>query len=200
MFKDLNRPYIIAEISGKKSSVESGFRKQIEKAYSNVLKGPEFYELATRILDSEPMKARANDPKVVALKKQIKKMEQQLRKEGIDTLTGLPVGMTQEEFEGVKSGEITEPTGQFAADGGRIGAAEGGIMDLESSRQMYGLGKLVKKVTRSIKKIAKSPIGKAALLYAGGTYLGGLNAFGGSGTFMSNLKSGQGIGLSLIHI
>jgi hypothetical protein len=71
---------------------------------------------------------------------------------------------------------------------------EGGIMDLESSRQMYGLGKLVKKVTRSVKKIAKSPIGKAALLYAGGTYLGGLNAFGGSGTFISNLKSGQGIG------
>lgn len=33
------------------------------------------------------------------LKKQIKKMEQQLRKEGIDTLTGLPVGMAQEEFD-----------------------------------------------------------------------------------------------------
>ena len=37
-------------------------------------------------------------------------------------------------------------------------------MDFESARQMYGLGKLVKKVTRSVKKIAKSPIGKAALL------------------------------------
>ena len=66
----------IAEISGKKSSVESGFRKQIEKAYSNVLKGPDFYELATRILDSEPMKARAKDPKVIALKKQIKNLEE----------------------------------------------------------------------------------------------------------------------------
>ena len=44
-------------------------------------------------------------------------------------------------------------------------------MDFESSRQMYGLGKLVKKVTRSVKKIAKSPIGKAALLYAGGTWI-----------------------------
>ena len=40
---------------------------------------------------------------------------------------------------------------------------EGGIMDLESARQMYGLGKLVKKVTRSVKKIAKSPLGKAAI-------------------------------------
>lgn len=65
----------IAEISGKKSSEESGFQKQIEKAYSNVLKGPDFYELATRILDSEPMKARAKDPKVIALKKQIKNLE-----------------------------------------------------------------------------------------------------------------------------
>ena len=42
----------------------------------------------------------------------------------------------------------------------------GGEMDFESARQMYGLGKLVKKVTRSVKKIAKSPIGKAAILGA----------------------------------
>jgi len=33
----------------------------------------------------------------------------------------------------------------------------------EMGRQMYGLGKLVKKVTRGIKKVAKSPIGKIAL-------------------------------------
>ena len=50
---------------------------------------------------------------------------------------------------------------------------EGGIMDLESARQMYGLGKLVKKVTRSVKKIAKSPIGKAAIIGAGIYGLGG---------------------------
>jgi hypothetical protein len=69
---------------------------------------------------------------------------------------------------------------EFAADGGRIGAMdggmmspEGGIMDLESGRQMYFLGKLVKKATRAVKKIAKSPVGKAALLY-------GLGAMGGS--------------------
>ena len=40
---------------------------------------------------------------------------------------------------------------------------EGGIMDLESGRQMYFLGKLVKKATRAVKKVAKSPLGKAAL-------------------------------------
>ena len=55
-------------------------------------------------------------------------------------------------------------------------------------RQAYGLGSLVKKfkrgvkkVGRGIKKFAKSDLGKAALLYAGGTYLGGMKAFGGSG-------------------
>jgi hypothetical protein len=64
---------------------------------------------------------------------------------------------------------------RFMADGGMTNDApvEGGIMDLESGRQMYFLGKLVKKATRAVKKIAKSPIGKAALLYAGGSFLGG---------------------------
>ena len=62
--------------------------------------------------------------------------------------------------------------------GGRVGLMgggmpyEGGIMDLESARQMYGLGKLVKKATGAIKKIVKSPVGKAALAF--GVYkLGG---------------------------
>jgi hypothetical protein len=36
-------------------------------------------------------------------------------------------------------------------------------MDLETGRQMYFLGKLVKKATRAVKKITKSPLGKAAL-------------------------------------
>jgi len=57
--------------------------------------------------------------------------------------------------------------GVLKADGGRIdfmgGGPVGGIMDLESGRQMYFLGKLVKKATRAVKKIVKSPIGKAAL-------------------------------------
>ena len=50
----------------------------------------------------------------------------------------------------------------------------GGIMDLETGRQMYFLGKLVKKATRAVKKIVKSPLGKAAVL-------GGLAYFGGGG-------------------
>ena len=60
------------------------------------------------------------------------------------------------------------------ANGGNV---VGGEFDFESARQMYGLGKLVKKVTRTVKKIAKSPIGKAAILGAGAYY--GLNAFPG---------------------
>ena len=48
----------------------------------------------------------------------------------------------------------------YGADGGRSGFAGGGIADL---RQAYGLGKLVKKATKAISKVAKSPIGLAAL-------------------------------------
>jgi len=70
------------------------------------------------------------------------------------------------------------------ADGGRAGmmeggmmSPEGGIMDLESGRQMYFLGKLVKKATRAVKKIAKSPLGKAALFAAPFAFKGGLGTF-----------------------
>jgi hypothetical protein len=57
---------------------------------------------------------------------------------------------------------------RFAAEGGIMNDdVVGGEMDFESARQMYGLGKLVKKVTRTVKKIAKSPIGKAAIVGAG---------------------------------
>ena len=81
------------------------------------------------------------------------------------------------------------------ANGGRAGLAEGGmpyeggIMDLESARQMYGLGKLVKKVTRTVKKIAKSPIGKAALI-GGGLGLAGIGPFSG----LAKTKLGTALG------
>ena len=82
----------------------------------------------------------------------------------------------------------------FRANGGRIGAMdggmmspEGGIMDLETGRQMYFLGKLVKKATRAVKKVAKSPIGKAALLYAA---TAGLGAFGAGAA-----RAGTGLGI-----
>jgi len=78
---------------------------------------------------------------------------------------------------------------RFLAEGGMTeDAPVGGIMDIESGRQMYFLGKLVKKATRAVKKVAKSPIGKAALFGAAafgipGTSFGGLlgrASFGGA--------------------
>jgi hypothetical protein len=80
------------------------------------------------------------------------------------------------------------------ADGGRIGAMEGGIMDLESTRQMLflggvvkSIGKAVKGATRAVKKVAKSPIGKAALLYAAGFGIPGTNFGGLLGTAKGSL-------------
>ena len=76
---------------------------------------------------------------------------------------------------------------RFRAEGGIMNTdVVGGEMDFESARQMYGLGKLVKKVTRSVKKIAKSPIGKAALLYTG---VGGLGNMAAGQSFFSNFAS-----------
>jgi len=48
-------------------------------------------------------------------------------------------------------------------------------MGLEDQRQGYFLGKLVKKAKRAVKKVVKSPLGKAALLYG---VTGGLGALG----------------------
>ena len=62
----------------------------------------------------------------------------------------------------------------------------GGIMGLEDQRQGYFLGKLVKKITKPIKKIVKSPLGKAALLAAAGYGLGGGTFFGRSLPFLKN--------------
>jgi len=63
-------------------------------------------------------------------------------------------------------------------------------MMVHDPRQAYGLGGFIKKAVRGVKKIAKSPIGKMALLYAGGTMLGGSAMMGGGGgSFMSRLAS-----------
>ena len=74
--------------------------------------------------------------------------------------------------------------------------AGGGIMTLEEPRQGYFLGRLVKKAKRAVKKVVKSPIGKAALL-AGGAYLAGGFMPGGGGLTggLANFRNfGSGIG------
>ena len=76
---------------------------------------------------------------------------------------------------------------------------QGGLGALDAPRQNYGFGSFVKKAIRGVKKIAKSPIGKMALL-GGGAYLAGgmmggeggiMNAFGKGGNFRA---LGGGIG------
>ena len=75
------------------------------------------------------------------------------------------------------------------ADGGIMGGLADGQMD-EMGRQMYGLGKLVKKITRTVKKVAKSPIGKVAIAagiagipFGGGKFFGSGSLFGKAKTF-----------------
>ena len=66
--------------------------------------------------------------------------------------------------------------------------AEGGSMN-DQIRQAYGLGSIVKKATSAVKKVAKSPIGKAALLYTGAAGLGALGAGTGFAGFKASLLS-----------
>ena len=93
------------------------------------------------------------------------------------------------------------------AEGGRIQAMDGGIMDLESARQMMflggiakSIGKGLKSVTRAAKKVFKSPVGKAALLGLGAYYApgfgikatGGFPNFAKPGGFLSTLLTKGG--------
>jgi hypothetical protein len=63
---------------------------------------------------------------------------------------------------------------------------------LSAPRQNYGLGSFVKKAVRGVKKIAKSPLGKAALIAGGGYALGG--GFGAEGFKFGTLGSRLGLG------
>jgi len=71
--------------------------------------------------------------------------------------------------------------GQEFGGGPRASAAFGGIMDTYTGRRKYGLGSFFKKAFKKVKKLAGSKLGKLALMYAAGTYLGGTQAFGGTG-------------------
>ena len=87
---------------------------------------------------------------------------------GLVEVPGIPITPYQKDVMEQISEEATgdDPSGllPFYRDGGVIG---GGIMDA-AGRQNYFLGKLVKKATRAVKKIVKSPVGKLGLLAAGG--------------------------------
>jgi hypothetical protein len=80
---------------------------------------------------------------------------------GLLEVPGIPMTPYQEDV--IEDQNYDEQLGDIrdimAADGGMIG---GGIMDA-AGRQNYFLGKLVKKATRAVKKIVKSPVGKLGL-------------------------------------
>ncbi len=60
---------------------------------------------------------------------------------------------------------------------------------MQQPRQMYGLGSFVKKITKGVKKIVKSPIGKAAILGIGAFGLPG-GALGMKGFLPQAFKTG----------
>ena len=66
---------------------------------------------------------------------------------------------------------------------------------MQNPRQLYGLGSFVKKIGRGVKKVFKSPIGKAALLglgaygLGGGFGAGGFKGFGGLGGMFAKGKN-----------
>ena len=110
----------------------------------------------------------------------------------------------EEEIETVSTDPINRYAGSYRvrpeyliAEGGRVPAAYGGIMDTYTGRRKYGFGSFLSKpfkaAKKAVKKLASSPIGKLAMLYAAGTYLGGTQAlsgkFGGAGTFAERLKN-----------
>ena len=80
---------------------------------------------------------------------------------GLLEVPGIPITPFQQDV--IEDQNYDEQVGDIrdimAADGGMIG---GGIMDA-AGRQQYFLGKLVKKATRAVKKIVKSPVGKLGL-------------------------------------
>jgi len=82
----------------------------------------------------------------------------------------------------------------------------GGIMSLQEPRQGYFLGKIVKKAKRAVKKVVKSPIGKAAILaglsfgipgtgFSGLIGKGGLGSFFGKGSLNPFMAKGKFSGL-----
>jgi hypothetical protein len=90
----------------------------------------------------------------------------------------------------VSGGQKTDVPGMTKADAiqaafNAIPKADGGAI-----RQNYGLGSIVKKAVGAVKKVAKSPIGKAALFAGLGAYGLGAGPFGASGAFANAKGAG----------
>ena len=70
------------------------------------------------------------------------------------------------------------------------------ISRMQQPRQLYGLGSLVKSIGKTVKKVVKSPIGKAAILGIGAFGLPG-GALGMKGFMPAKLRSLSGIGQAI---
>jgi hypothetical protein len=81
------------------------------------------------------------------------------------TFAQAPVEEEKDYYSGGSPFDINRVAYRLMADGGAV-------VD-DEPRQAYGLGSIVKKATRAVKKVAKSPVGKALLAY-GAYKLGGL--------------------------
>ena len=103
--------------------------------------------------------------------------------------------------------DVTDAT--YAADGGIMGTrarrAMGGIMGRVDQRQQFflgGIGKAIKGafsgVVDATKKVLKSPIGQAALIYGGGAMLGSYGA--GKGFFSPGMFNPGNMGKGLLGL
>ena len=85
-------------------------------------------------------------------------------------------------FQPVSMAQLPFPNYPFqAANGGRIPAAFGGIMDSSTGRRAYGFGSIFKSIKKAAGKVLKSDVGKMALMYGAATGLGSFMP-GGTGT------------------
>jgi len=57
------------------NSMSQVYQNQLAKANENFNKGPQYYNVAKNILNSDPMKSRQNEPEVIELKQKISEME-----------------------------------------------------------------------------------------------------------------------------
>ena len=109
---------------------------------------------------------------------------------------------SEAEYNAAMSGGATTPatTEEPPVDLNRIAyrlMADGGAVIDDEPRQAYGLGSIVKKATRAVKKVVKSDLGKAALAAAAIYYGGGGNLFGFQRAGMSGFSFGNLPGAAL---
>ena len=99
----------------------------------------------------------------------------------------MQLGYSSEEEYNTAMGRGAATTSEPPVDLNRIAyrlMADGGAVIDDEPRQAYGLGSIVKKATRAVKKVVKSDIGKAAIIGAG---IYGLGGGFGAGFKMSNI-------------